>query len=157
MKKKIGLIALGVIVGGFAILQAVPYGRDHENPPVDQEPAWDSPATRDLAQRACFDCHSNETTWPWYSHIAPVSWLVQHDVEEGREHLNFSDWAQKRQEIHEAAEEMEEGEMPMPIYLVLHSEAKLSPEEQKTLMDGLNKLAADRPRGEKHHHDEHEH
>src|SRR5687768_3027163 len=76
---------LGVaIVGVLAAVQLVPYGRDHTNPPVRQEPAWDRPQTRALVARACFDCHSNETTWPWYSHIAPVSWLIQRDVVEGR-------------------------------------------------------------------------
>jgi hypothetical protein len=59
------------------------YGRDHSNPPVRIEPRWDRARTRELAVRACFDCHSNQTRWPWYSHVAPISWLVQHDVEEG--------------------------------------------------------------------------
>ena len=76
MLKKIILIIIVVAVGGFLLIQLVPFGRDHTNPPVVQEPNWDSPATRELAQRACFDCHSNETVWPWYSNIAPVSWLV---------------------------------------------------------------------------------
>ena len=76
MFKKIILIVVIVAVGGFLLIQLVPFGRDHTNPPVVQEPKWDSPATRELAKRACFDCHSNETVWPWYSNIAPVSWLV---------------------------------------------------------------------------------
>ena len=72
----------------LAAAQLVPYGRDHDNPPVVAEPAWGSPATRELARRACFDCHSNETQWPWYSNIAPLSWLIQRDVDEGRDELN---------------------------------------------------------------------
>jgi mono/diheme cytochrome c family protein len=68
-----------------AAAQLVPYGRDHDNPPVAAEPTWDTPTTRELARRACFDCHSNETQWPWYSNIAPLSWLIQRDVEEGRD------------------------------------------------------------------------
>ena len=74
-----GLLVLGVIV--FAAIQLVPFGHDHTNPPVVAEPAWDSPETRAFAVTACFDCHSNQTVWPWYSNIAPVSWLVQRDVD----------------------------------------------------------------------------
>jgi hypothetical protein len=70
-------------VGLLAVAQAIPYGRGHSNPPVTKEPAWDSSRTRELAKRACFDCHSNETTWPWYSNVAPESWLIQRDVDAG--------------------------------------------------------------------------
>ena len=66
-----------------SLFSFVPYGRDHVNPPVGAEPSWDSPETRALARQACFDCHSNETEWPAYSTVAPVSWLIQHDVSEG--------------------------------------------------------------------------
>ena len=76
LKRIIGFGA-AIIVGGFALTQVVPYGRNHTNPAVVYEPDWDSPETRALAERACFDCHSNETTWPWYSTIAPISWLTQ--------------------------------------------------------------------------------
>jgi hypothetical protein len=78
-KKLVLLIAAGAALL-VALIQAVPYGRAHSNPPVVSEPAWDSPRARELAVRACFDCHSNETVWPWYSNIAPVSWLIQSDV-----------------------------------------------------------------------------
>ena len=90
--RKLVLIGVAVLAAAFLLIQLVPYGHAHDNPPVAAEPNWDSPQTRELAQRACFDCHSNETTWPWYSNVAPVSWLVQHDVDEGREYLNFSRW-----------------------------------------------------------------
>src|SRR5262245_29295439 len=80
------------IVGLFAVMQLIPYGRDRSNPPVVQEPAWDSPRTRELAVRACFDCHSNETQWPDYARVAPLSWMVGRDVEVARSVLNFSDW-----------------------------------------------------------------
>lgn len=132
-----GLIALGVIFGIPLALQVVPYGRDHTNPPIQKEPAWDSPETRALAKRACFDCHSNETVWPWYSHLAPVSWLVWNDVQEGREHLNFSEWDREQRDADEAPEEVEEGAMPLPIYLRTHPEARLSPEEKDALVRGL--------------------
>ena len=90
MIKRIALSLIGLLLLAFVAIQLVPYGRDHDNPAVIAEPNWDSPQTRDLFMTACGDCHSYETEWPWYSNIAPVSWLVQHDVEEGREKLNFS-------------------------------------------------------------------
>ncbi|VAW08163.1 hypothetical protein MNBD_ACTINO01-854, partial [hydrothermal vent metagenome] len=74
-----GLILL---VGVVIAIQLVPYGRDHDNPPVLAEPAWDSTTTQDLARRACFDCHSNETEWRWYTNIAPISWFIQNEVDE---------------------------------------------------------------------------
>jgi hypothetical protein len=89
LKRLIVLIGL-VGVLGFLAIQLVPYGRDHTNRPVTGEPKWDSPATRADAVTACFDCHSNQTVWPWYSNIAPMSWLIQHDVDEGRAALNWS-------------------------------------------------------------------
>ena len=81
------LLLAGLVL--FGLIQLVPYGRNHQNPPVVQEPTWADADTRVIAQRACFDCHSNETMWPWYTNIAPFSWLVQRDVEEGRSKLNF--------------------------------------------------------------------
>lgn len=134
MKYKI----FGVIVLVIIAVQFIPYGKNHANPPVMAEPEWDSQQTRDLFVRACADCHSNETKWPWYSHIAPLSWLVQYDVEEGREHFNVSMWGvQKKNEGTEAKEEFEEGEMPPWFYVLLHPEAKVSKSESQTLSNGL--------------------
>lgn len=130
--------------GGLALLvliQAVPYGWSHDNPPGRKEPAWSSPRVRELAQRACFDCHSNETKWPWYSHVAPLRWLVHNDVEEGREHLNFSEWDRPQRHAQDAAEELEEGAMPPSTYLLTHGEAKLSDAEKAELIAGLKALA----------------
>ena len=124
-------LALGLV------LQLVPYGRAHGNPPVTGEPAWDSPQTRELARRACFDCHSNEVHWPWYSHVAPVSWLVQRDVDEGRAVLNFSEWQRPQAEAGESAETVREGEMPLRPYLLLHPEARLNGKELELLASGL--------------------
>ena len=135
------------LVAALAVVQLVPYGRNHANPPVATEPTWDKPGTRALAKRACFDCHSNETTWPGYSNIAPVSWLVQHDVDEGREHLNFSDWARPQRHAKDMVEEVREGEMPPSIYLPLHPEAKLSDAEKQALMAGLAATFAANPAG----------
>ena len=147
--RKFALITLAALAAVFLLLQLVPYGRAHNNPPVVAEPNWDSPQTRELAQRACFDCHSNETTWPWYTNIAPVSWLTQRHVIEGREHLNFSDWNQSHEghedgghEAEEMAETVLEGEMPIRNYLLTHPEARLTNAERAALADGLAATAA---------------
>jgi len=133
MKKLIiGLIVLLVLI------QFIPYGKDHTNPKVVAEPKWDTPQTREVFMRACGDCHSNETKWPWYSNIAPISWSVYHHVEEGREHFNVSMWGhQKKNKGDEAAEEVQEGDMPLFSYLLAHPEAKLSNEEKKRFIQGL--------------------
>ncbi len=121
-------------------MQLVPYGRgDRTNPPVVAEPAWDSPITRELTKRACFDCHSNETVWPAYTRIAPVSWLIWHDVEEGRELLNFSEWNRPYEEAGDAPEEVLEGEMPPLPYRLMHRMARLSEAEQDALVAGLER------------------
>ncbi|WP_197524237.1 heme-binding domain-containing protein [Nitratiruptor sp. SB155-2] len=100
------------------LIQFVPYGRDHTNPPVVAEPQWANEWTRQTFMRTCGDCHSNKTKWPWYSNIAPISWLVAHDVKEGREHFNVSMWGhQKKNEGEDAAEEVMKGEMPPLAYL----------------------------------------
>ena len=131
------LFAAGLLM--LALIQLVPIGRDHTNPVVTAEPRWDSPVTRELVDRACFDCHSNETEWPWYTNIAPVSWLTYRDVIEGRQALNFSEWDRPQEEADEAVETVLEGEMPPPYYLPTHPEAVLTPEEIAALVDGLRR------------------
>jgi mono/diheme cytochrome c family protein len=135
--RRIGLYAFGALLALLLVIQLVPYGRDHVNPAVAAEPAWDSPETRALFMRACGDCHSNATVWPWYSNVAPASWLVAHDVAEGREALNVSLWGLQRNEADEAADLLMEGEMPPWFYLPLHPEAKLSEVERLQLSAGL--------------------
>lgn len=135
--KKILLYGLLGIVVIFILIQFVPYGRQHDNPPVKQEPQWISQQTRDLAQQACFDCHSNETVWPWYSDIAPVSWFVANDVQEGRSYLNFSDWGRRHEEIEEVGEAISRGYMPPSYYSFMHPGAKLSTAEKQELINGL--------------------
>lgn len=129
----------GVLAGlaVFVAIQFVPYGRNHSNPPVLKEPAWDSPATRATAVRACFDCHSNQSQWPWYSHVAPVSWLVQNHVDVGRSKLNFSEFNKPQKEAHEAAETVGEGEMPMTSYVLGHPDARLTAAEKDAFIQGL--------------------
>lgn len=120
----------------FLVAQLVPVERS--NPPVTQR--LEAPPEVDgLLRRACMDCHSNETVWPWYSRVAPVSWLVARDVREGREHLNLSAWdrydaGEQAEKLEEMAEEVEEGKMPMKIYLPLHPEARLTEQERALLV-----------------------
>jgi mono/diheme cytochrome c family protein len=121
----------------FAVAQVVPYGHSRQNPPVVKEPAWDSPATRALAKQACFDCHSNETEWPMYSRVAPVSWLIRYDVDEGRAVLNFSEWHRQQEEASESTETVQKGEMPPGIYRVMHAHARLSDADRERLARGL--------------------
>jgi hypothetical protein len=129
-------ISLGLL-GALVAIQLVPYGRDHTNPPVTAEPSWDSPQTRALAKQACFECHSNGTEWPAYASIAPASWLVQHDVDEGRAVLNFSEWTRPQKEAKEAAQEVREGDMPPTAYKLIHAHARLSAAELDRLARGL--------------------
>ncbi|MCA8913433.1 MAG: heme-binding domain-containing protein [Planctomycetes bacterium] len=151
-KKKRRLVKpllLGAI-GLAALIQLVPYGRSHDNPPVTAEPQWDSPETQALVKRACYDCHSNETKWPWYSNVAPVSWLVQNDVNEGREHLNFSEWDRRQKHADDAAEEVRDGEMPLWVYLPAHPEARLTDAEKQQLITGLEATFGKGDKGGEH-------
>jgi hypothetical protein len=132
------LYFLGGLVALLLLMQLVPYGRDHTNPPVIKEPNWDSPRTRELAVRACFDCHSNQTKWPWYSKYAPLSWVVQRHVDEGRTVLNFSDWTHDWERAKgQASANVLLGDMPLASYKFLHPEAKLSQSEKVELAKGL--------------------
>ena len=138
MFKKILVPVILILLAGLLVIQLVPYGRNHSNPPVVAEPQWDSPTTRALFFRACADCHSNETVWPWYSNIAPVSWLVQRDTDEGRARFNISTWGVSGEnEGEHAAELTQEGEMPPFQYLPLHPDARLSAQDKQTLINGL--------------------
>jgi mono/diheme cytochrome c family protein len=128
---------LGVLGALGVAMQFVPYGRDHAAPPVQREPAWDQPATRALVARACFDCHSNHTVWPWYAQVAPVSWLVQQDVDEGRAHVNFSEWNRLQRGLRGVRNDVMRGQMPPWYYLPLHPQARLSSVETETLLRGL--------------------
>jgi len=139
MIKRIVLYGVIAIAALFVAIQLVPYGRDHTNPPATGEPSWDSPQTRALAKRACFDCHSTETVWPWYSHIAPASWLVYKDVVEGRREFSFTNWDQGTKRARKLVEVIVEGQMPPRQYLLLHPEARLTAEEKQQLIAGLQK------------------
>jgi len=133
--------ALGILVGIAVLLvaiQFIPYGKDHTNPKVVAEPQWDSPKTRATFIKLCGDCHSHETVWPAYSNYAPVSWLVQSDVEGGRSHLNVSMWGvQERNQGVDAAHEYESGEMPPWIYTLPRPENKLNQTDKEEFIKGL--------------------
>jgi heme-binding protein len=131
------LIGLGGAAVLFVLIQAVPYGRSHTNPPVTKEPAWNSPATRALAKQACFDCHSNETNWKWYTWVAPVSWLTQRDVDGGRASLNFSQWDRPQDGAGDAVEATRSGSMPPWFYPLMHPKANLNASERLQLANGL--------------------
>lgn len=132
------IVVVSSLVGAFLLAQLVPYRIS--NPPVKAEPAWDSPRTRELAVRACYDCHSNETKTPWYGNVAPASWYLTHHVEEGRAALNFSEWNGPPSEgVDEILRTVQEGSMPPPEYtwFGLHSKAKLTKAETDELVNGL--------------------
>lgn len=138
MKKKIalGFIALLVIIQFFRI--------DKTNPAIVQENDFISVTTppeniKQLLKTSCYDCHSNESTYPWYTNIAPVSWWVKQHINEAREELNFSEWGtftekRKKHKLEEVYEEVEEGEMPLKSYLIVHSDAKLTTEQKNELV-----------------------
>jgi hypothetical protein len=113
------------------------------NPPVVQEPAWDSPQTRQLAQRACFDCHSNQTQWPWYDKLPVGSWLAVLDTFRGRRHLNFSEWginpagSERSRSANEIVRVIQNGSMPPGLYTLMHPNANLTDAEKQQLLDGL--------------------
>ncbi|HQV71153.1 MAG TPA: heme-binding domain-containing protein [Thermoflexales bacterium] len=126
--------------GAFVALLAVASlatASAHTNPPVVAEPKWDSPQTRATFMQVCGDCHSNETNWKWYTGIAPFSLLINHDVFEGREKFNVSEWGARRMDSREAAEQYQKGEMPPPVYMPLHPEAKLTGAARDEFIKGL--------------------
>lgn len=122
------------LVGLLVAIQLVPYGRDHTNPGGGRQIAWDSARTEQVMRGACMDCHSNLTKWPWYSNVAPISWLVQSDVDEGRRTLNLSTG---EGEVDEMIETIRNGSMPPLQYKPTHPGARLSDQEKQDLTRGL--------------------
>ena len=135
------IIVVGVVL--FGLLQLIPVSRT--NPPVVREIKWDSPQTMALAERACMDCHSNETKYPWYAGVAPMSLLLADHINEGREKMNFSDWDNYYVEFDEIEEQVAEGKMPPASYLLMHPEARLSDAEKQQLLAGLKATTAADP------------
>jgi hypothetical protein len=140
MNWKVVLRTLAIV---FLLMQFV--RPDRTNPEID--PALDLHASAELNESvssllrtSCYDCHSNETVWPWYAHVAPSSWFVTKHVNEGRRHLNFSTWgayppSKADHKLEEIVEYVENGEMPLPSYLPLHAEAKLTDDDRLLIMD----------------------
>ena len=147
MKRRLGLVAAGLL-GLLLLAQAIPYGRAHAHRRPTRSARFDSAATRVLVANACADCHSYETKWRWYSNIAPASWLVQHDVDEGRSSLNFSTWDRPQPSVDEVVEQVLSGSMPPIQYKVAHPAARLTKAERRHLADGLRRTyVADPPAG----------
>ncbi len=147
MKKKLALGA-GIPLALLLVIQLIPVKR--ENPPVGT-PIVTPQHIDAILRRACFDCHSHETRWPWYAWVAPMSWLVARDVNHGREHLNFSMWnvysaKKKREKLEEVWEEVAEGNMPLPIYVVMHPEAALSDDDKTALYTWLRSIGVRPPK-----------
>jgi hypothetical protein len=137
MRKTI-LVVGSTLILAFLLMQLVPYRIS--NPKARLEPTWDSTRTRELAIRACYDCHSNEVRTPWYGKVAPISWWLRNHVDEGRAALNFSEWhGPTGESSSEASESVLDGSMPPSYYtwFGLHSRAKLTPAERRELADGL--------------------
>jgi hypothetical protein len=132
------LIFIGIAIALLLLIQLIPYGRNHTNPAVVNPVVWNNAQAEAIARRACYDCHSNETTWPWYSNIAPGSWLIQIDVDRGRRRLNFSDWNGTRSG--ELGEVIQGGEMPPFQYIILHPNAILNQSEKDTLIQAIQSL-----------------
>lgn len=131
----------------LALVGAQAVRPERTNPPVTAEvPA--PPDVRALLHRACYDCHSHATRWPWYSGVAPVSWLVADDVRHARRHVNFTTWdaydaAKRRKKFEEIADEVEEHEMPLWFYVPLHREARLTDAERARLVAWARASAAE--------------
>lgn len=133
----------GLLVAGglFVAAQLVPYGWAKPNPPVERDAPWPDAESARLARAACYGCHSNETDWPVYSYVAPMSWLVRADVESGRDELNFSEWDDG--DADDAAERIEDGSMPPSRYSLVHPDARLSDDEKARLIAALEAMEDD--------------
>ncbi|MEI6668223.1 MAG: heme-binding domain-containing protein [Acidobacteriota bacterium] len=135
------LVLAGIV--GFVAIQAI--RPDRTNPAFEPAQAIDAgghvPADVALVlKRSCYDCHSNTTRWPWYSHIAPMSWGMANHVKEGREAMNFSNWntyppKQKMKRLESMCDEVRQGKMPLGSYLLLHGDAKLSEADWRLICD----------------------
>jgi len=141
--KKILKWIFAVLLAGFALLQLTNPPRT--NPPVLHDLIASStmpPPVAAMLHAACYDCHSSETKWPWYAHVAPMSWLIASDVNEGRKNLNLSDWptdpvrAAKR--LEDMSEKIGYNEMPPKKYTAIHADARLTADQLKELTDWLD-------------------
>jgi hypothetical protein len=132
----VGLGALAM----FVAIQLVPYGWSHPNPPVTANAPWPGPEAEAIARRSCYDCHSNETEWPLYAYVAPMSWLVRSDVERGRDALNLSTWDTGEGKVEDVIERVSEGSMPPDRYTRAHRGTNLSEAEVDALVAALAQM-----------------
>lgn len=145
--KTFKLIA-GIILAILILIQLIPVKLPENDPSTNQDLIMLEGISGEearLLRVACYDCHSNQTVYPWYSRVAPVSWLVIRDVKLGRESANYSDWgnfdrANRIKVLTKTSEEIESGSMPMPIYSAIHGEARLSDEERQLLISWADAL-----------------
>lgn len=144
--KKIFTHVLLLACGAIVVAQFIPSSFSRINPPVTGEPLWDNPETRETFFRVCADCHSNNTVFPWYSTVAPASWIIESDVQEGRRHFNVSEWDRSRLGGSDAADEVRRGAMPVGPYLLMHPAANLNADEKKRFVDGLTRTFSRRHR-----------
>ena len=150
MKKKLLLAAAAV----FALIQFFPPAPDKTNPPIDPARTLASAmkppqAVHRIFERACFDCHSNETKWPWYADVAPVSWIIRQHVIDGREHLNFSEWLKPGEtkftswsDLEDICKAVQNNSMPLFGYDWVHSSAKLAPADRQAICAWVNSAIA---------------
>jgi hypothetical protein len=133
--RNVGTIALLGIVGGLLLAQLVPVQR--ANPPAKGDVSA-PPRIEATLRRACYDCHSNETRWPWYSRVAPISWLAAHDVELGRKEINFSEWGEyypttRKRKLQWMDRALRQKAMPPWQYRIIHPGARLTEEDRAAL------------------------
>ena len=139
-RTRTALWVLGALVAVFVLIQFVPYGRDHTDPPVTNSFKWTSMQAKAIARRSCYDCHSNHTKYWWAVDIAPFSWLAAHDIQDGRARLNFSEWTGSLSTP--VLESAVSNNMPPLQYTLLHPHAKLSAADKQTLLDGFQQSVA---------------
>ena len=132
-------ILIGLVIF-FVAIQFVPYGWSHSNPKVVQDAPWPDAQSAAIARTSCYDCHSNETDWPVYSYVAPMSWLVRADVDKARDEFNFSDWDESGDDADKAFDVVEDGEMPLPRYTMIHRSARLTDAEAQILLAALDQM-----------------
>jgi hypothetical protein len=133
--KKIALWTILGLIALFALIQLVPYGRNHTNAPATNPFIWDSPTAEAVAKKACYDCHSNDTKWWWAVKIAPFSWLAQHDIDGAKACVDFSAWSGALSTV-ELQSALKDG-MPPLQFTLIHPNAKLSDAERQTLVRGF--------------------
>lgn len=151
MAKKKVLTVSNILIGILVLLVLMQFFRiDKTNPSVDPSKEFATLVNppedvKLILQESCYDCHSNATTYPWYADVAPASWFLKSHIDEGRSHLNFSEWGdytatKANHKLDESIEMVEEGEMPMTSYTLLHPEGKLTKEEKEKLLSWLNSV-----------------